>query len=72
MVNIKISKDWNGYLAEVEGQDNLYAYWTSELNAKQELLGVIEMMMDHHLELVENERKIKNQLLNSDNINHAL
>ena len=63
-MKVIIKKDWEGFLAEVEWDDNVYAYWETESDAKSELLKVIEMMMDFHLEQVENDRKIKNHLLN--------
>ena len=63
-MKVIIKKDWEGFLAEVEWHDNVYAYWETESDAKNELLKVIEMMMDFHLEQVENDRKIKNHLLN--------
>ena len=72
MVKIRISKDEKWYLAEVDGNDNLYAYWNTENEAKKELLWVVEMTMDYHLEMVENERKIKNQILNSKEIDYAI
>ena len=55
MVKISIKKDGEWYLAEVDENDNLYAYWYTENDAKKKLLWVVEMTMDYHLELVENE-----------------
>jgi len=69
---ITIKKDWDWFLAEVEGQDNIFAYGETEEEARKELLWVVEMMMDYHLELVENERKIKNSILNFNFSNYAL
>ncbi len=63
-MKVVIKKDGDGFLAEVEWHDNVYAYGATESEAKSELLKVIEMMMDFHLEQVENDRKIKNHLLN--------
>ena len=71
-MKIKIRKDWDGFLAEVEWQDNIFAYWETEEEAKKELLWVVEMMMDYHLELVEKERKIRNNILNFNFSNCAL
>jgi len=65
-MKITIKKDWEWFLAEVEWVDSVYAYWSTEENAKKELLWVVEMMMDYHLEQVENDRKIKKNILNSN------
>jgi len=70
MAEIKITKDWEWFLAEVIWYDNIFAYWDTEEQAKKELLWVIEMMMDYHLEQVENERKIRNKILNFNNTNN--
>lgn len=64
MWNITIKKDWEWYLAEINGYDNIFAYWNSPEKSKKELLWVLEMMMDYHLELVETDRKLKNKVLN--------
>lgn len=64
MENIIINKDWEWYLAEIEWLENVYAYWNTKEEAKQELLGVLEMMLDYHLELVEKSRKLKNKVSN--------
>jgi len=58
-----IKKDGVGFLAEVKGMKNLFAYGETKEEAKKELFSVIEMMMDYHLEQLEVERKLKNQLL---------
>ena len=71
-MRIVIKKDWHWYLAEVKWFENLYAYWNTKDLAKKELLWVVEMTMDYHLELVEKERKIKNSMLNNNNNNYAL
>ncbi len=60
---IKVEKDGDGFLAEVENIDGLYAFGKTEKEAKKELLNVIEMTMDYHLEQVEIERKLKNDLV---------
>jgi len=60
---IKVEKDGDGFLAEVENIDGLYAFGKTEEEAKKELLNVIEMTMDYHLEQVEIERKLKNDLI---------
>ena len=70
-MNITIKKDNHGFLAEVEGMDNIFAHGETEKKAIDELYNVIEMMMDYHLEQVEIERKIKNQIL-KDKMNYAV
>ncbi len=69
---ITIKKDWDWFLAEVEGHDNIFAYWETEEKARIELLWVAEMMMDFHLEQVETERQIKNNILNYNTSKNAL
>jgi len=71
-MKIVIKKDWEWFLAEVEWQENIFAYWNTKEEAKNELLIVVEMMMDYHLELLEKERKIKNSILNFNISNYAL
>ena len=51
-VNILIEKDGEGYLAKVEGHQNLFAFAYSKQQAVIELKNVVEMMMDYHLEQV--------------------
>lgn len=60
--SIIIKKDWDGYLAEIEWSDNIYAYGKTKEEAKKELLWVLEMMMDYHLEIVEKSRKLKHKV----------
>lgn len=57
-----IEKDGEGYLAKVEGHQNLFAYAYSEKEAIIELRNVVEMIMDYHLEQANDERIIKNEL----------
>ncbi len=57
-----IKKDGDGYLAKVEGRQNLFAFAYSEKEAIIELKNVVEMMMDYHLEQVNDERIIRNEL----------
>lgn len=64
-MKILVTRDGEWYLASVEWIDNLYAYGDTPELAKKELLGVVEMMMDYHLEMVEKERRVKNEILNS-------
>jgi predicted RNase H-like HicB family nuclease len=60
--NIIIEKDGDGYLARVEGHQNLFAFAYSEKEAIIELKNVVEMIMDYHLEQVNDERLIRNEL----------
>lgn len=46
-MQITVKKDENGYLAEVENRENIFAYGESIEEAKQELLYVIEMMKNY-------------------------
>lgn len=57
-----IEKDGDGYLAKIEGHQNLFAFAYSEKEAIMELKNVVEMIMDYHLEQANNERIIKNEL----------
>ncbi len=57
-----IEKDGDGYLARIDGHPNLFAFAYSEKEAIVELKNVVEMVMDFHLEQVNNERIIKNKL----------
>ena len=57
-----IEKDGEGYLAKVKGHPNLFAFAYSEVDAITELKIVVEMVMDYHLEQVNSERIIKNEL----------
>ncbi|CAN2042138.1 HicB family protein [Candidatus Magnetomoraceae bacterium gMMP-15] len=61
-INVVIEKDGEGYLARVEGHQNLFAFAYSEKDAVIELKNVIEMIMDYHLEQVNDERIIRNEL----------
>ena len=61
-MKIIIEKDGDGYLAKVEGHQNLFAFAYSEKEAVMELKNVVEMVMDYHLEQVNDERIIKNEL----------
>jgi len=64
-MKVQIQKDSHGYLAKVTGYENIFAHGTTEKEAKKELLNVLEMMMDFHLEQVEQDRKIRNAILSS-------
>ncbi len=57
-----IEKDGDGYLAKIEGHQNLFAFAYSEKGAIMELKNVVEMIMDYHLEQANDERIIRNEL----------
>lgn len=61
-MKITIRKDGNGYLAEVAGQPQLFAWAPTKPEAKAELQNVVEMMLDYHLEQIEIERKVRLKL----------
>ena len=61
-INIIIEKDGEGYLARIENHQNLFAFAYSKKEALLELKNVVEMVMDYHLEQINNERIIKNKL----------
>ena len=61
--NVVIEKDGEGYLARVEGHDNLFAFAYSEREAILELKNVVEMILDFHMEQVNNERLIRNEIV---------
>ena len=58
-----VKKDWSWYLAEIEWNESIYAYWDTEIIAKKELLWVLEMRIDYHSELVESEKTLKATIL---------
>jgi predicted RNase H-like HicB family nuclease len=60
--NLLIEKDGDGYLAKIDGYENLYAFSYSEKEAVQELKDVVEMMMDFHMEQANDERLIRDEL----------
>jgi hypothetical protein len=57
-----IEKDGDGYLARIEGHKNLFAFAHSEKEAVIELKNVVEMIMDYHIEQINSERLIRNEL----------
>ncbi|KOR32663.1 hypothetical protein TI05_05860 [Achromatium sp. WMS3] len=61
-MKIIIEQDGEGYLAKIEGQENLFAFAYSEQEAIVELKNVVEMIMDYQLEQINEQRIIKNQL----------
>nr|VFJ91054.1 MAG: hypothetical protein BECKLFY1418B_GA0070995_102327 [Candidatus Kentron sp. LFY] len=61
-INIVLEKDGDGYLARVEGRQNLFAFAYTEKDAVIELKNVVEMVMDYHLEQANDERIIRNEL----------
>jgi hypothetical protein len=54
----RIKKDGDGFLAEIIGQNNLFAYGETEEEAKQELIYVVDMMIDFHQETLSKEKNI--------------
>ena len=71
-MDFKIRKDWEWYLAEIVWNDSLFAYWKTEYEAKKELIGVLDMMIDYHSELVENEKVTRDFILADKELNYAL
>nr|VFK19649.1 MAG: hypothetical protein BECKLPF1236B_GA0070989_118011 [Candidatus Kentron sp. LPFa] len=61
-INVVLEKDGDGYLARVEGHQNLFAFAYTEKDAFIELKNVVEMVMDYHLEQASDERIIRNEL----------
>ena len=61
-MKIDVKPDGEGYLAKVRGRKNLFAFGHSEQEALNELAHVVDMVMDYHLEQLETERKVRNQL----------
>jgi len=61
-MKIVLKKDWNWYLAEVEGKKNIYAFWYSEEEALNELKKVIDMMTDYYEEELQNQKILKHLL----------
>ncbi len=57
-----IEKDGDGYLAKVKDQTYLFAFAYSEKETVQDLKNVLEMIMDYHLEQINAERLIRNEL----------
>lgn len=71
-MEFKIRKDWEWYLAEVEWNDSFFAYWKTEVEAKKEFVGVLDMVIDYHSELVKNEKDLRKTVLSSKELNYAL
>ena len=61
-VNIVVEKDGEGYLARLQDQQNLFAFAYSEKEAVTELKHVVDMLLDCHLEQINNEQIISNKL----------
>ena len=61
-MQITIEKDGDGYLAKVKKHPNLFAFAYSKKDVILELKNVVEMIMDYHLEQINNERLIKKEL----------
>lgn len=64
-MKIIVEKDGDGYLAKVEGHQNLFAFAYSEKEAIIELQNVVEMIIDYHIEQINNERLIRNELVST-------
>lgn len=62
-MKIILKEDGEGFLAKVKGSETLFAFGFSKQEALDELLSVVDMTMDFHLELVEIERKARQELL---------
>jgi hypothetical protein len=58
-MKIIIRKDGGGYLAQVTGHPHLFAWAPTREGVRLELLNVVEMMLDYHLEQIEIERKVR-------------
>ncbi|ACF13897.1 hypothetical protein Ctha_1435 [Chloroherpeton thalassium ATCC 35110] len=65
IMKLIIEKDGEGYLAKIEGHENLFAFAYSEKEAIIELKNVVEMIMDYHLEQINEERIIRNRLIST-------
>ncbi len=63
-MKILVKEDGDGFLARVRGSQNLFAFGTTQKRALNELSNIIDMMMDFHLEQIEQERHAKQALLN--------
>ena len=62
-MKITIQKDGIGFLAQVDGQENLFAYGETEEETKNELLNVIDMILEYHQEQISIEQSAKEHLL---------
>lgn len=72
MPKVSIRKDGDWYLAKVEWYDNVFAFWHTKKEAHKELINVVEMMLDYHLELAEKDKMLRNHLLSNKVMEHAL
>lgn len=61
-MKVLIEKDGEGYLAKIEGHDELFAFAYSEIEAMIELGNVVEMIMDYELAQINEKRLIKNAI----------
>lgn len=57
-----IEKDGDGYLVRLADQQNLFAFAYSEKEAVTKLKHVVDMLLDYHLEQVNNEQIIIDKL----------
>lgn len=64
-MNFIVEKDWDWFLAKVIWRDDIYAFAYSEKEAKKELLNVIEMVLDIHLDQIEIERKLRKEIFSN-------
>lgn len=62
VMKVVIEKDGEGYLAKIEGHDQLFAFAYSEIEAIIELGNVLEMIIDYELEQINEKRLIKNAI----------
>ncbi len=66
-----VQKDGDGFLAQVQEQENLFARWQTQEAALQELDHVIDMMIEYHQAKAHEQQNIKKSLHKKLNI-HAL
>lgn len=71
-MNFIVEKDWEWFLAKVIWRDDIYAFGYSEQEAKKELLNVIEMVLDIHLDQIEIERKLKKEIFSNLKAEYAI
>ena len=63
-MKIIVRKDGEWYIAEVQGKENVYAFWYTEEEAVKELNNVVDMMLDYYNKEVTTQESIKNLLKN--------
>lgn len=62
-MEILVQKDGDGYLAEVVGKENCYAFWYSEQEALSELKKVVEMLQEYYQDELKQQQMISQLLL---------